>query len=65
MMNSRKEMMRRKVIWGEMKMMKCEDCGIENEDVKAGICPYAEEIHGEQIDVIPCSSCFRTRSDDI
>lgn len=43
--------------------LKCEDCG------KLGahrtICPYAEEIGGEQVDITVCDNCYHQRAMDI
>lgn len=47
----------------------CEDCGIyasdTEDEVKNTTCPYAEEIHGRQVPITVCDSCYRERSYDI
>ena len=47
----------------------CEDCGIRSDETKDEIlktnCPYADEIHGRQVPITVCESCYRERSWDI
>ena len=41
----------------------CEDCG--EEGAIKGICPYAEEIHDQEVEVCLCQECYYQRSMDI
>ena len=41
----------------------CEDCG-QNGASKC-TCPYAEDIHGEEVDVCLCDGCYQERAWDI
>lgn len=43
----------------------CEDCGKCDDTVRDTICPFAEEIHGESIDVVLCDECYHERFLDI
>ena len=38
----------------------CEDCGT-NKDVKKTLCPYELEIHGKEIEITVCNSCYNGR----
>lgn len=41
--------------------LKCEDCGVQNETVITTICPYAQEITDEEIEVDLCPDCYDER----
>jgi len=43
----------------------CEDCGRSDSTVEESFCPFAEEIYGEEIDVVLCIDCYNERADDI
>ncbi len=43
----------------------CQDCGKIGDDVEETICPYADEIDGEVLEVVLCDQCYKNRSDDI
>jgi hypothetical protein len=45
--------------------LKCQDCGKENETVCECLCPYAEDVNEEEIEIVVCDECYRKRSDDI
>ena len=45
--------------------LQCDDCGQIKEDVEHTVCPYAEDIHGEIVEVILCGDCFHERCMDI
>ncbi len=44
--------------------MECDDCGT-TEDVERTTCPFAEEIHGDEVEVDLCSACYHERCMDI
>lgn len=44
--------------------LKCDDCGT-TENVQETICPYAQEIHDEIIDMNLCDDCLEQRAGDI
>jgi hypothetical protein len=46
-------------------MLKCEDCGKEDETVEHTTCPYAEEISGKIVPVTICSECYHQSCMDI
>ena len=46
-------------------MLTCQDCGIKSEEVEETVCPYAEDIYGEIIEVRLCQDCYDQRCDDI
>jgi len=49
-------------------MMVCEDCGTEGDEdnrVNETVCPFAEEIHGETVEVTLCARCEEKRAGDI
>jgi hypothetical protein len=48
----------------DLNELKCDDCGTTN-NVTATICPYAEEIHGEEVAVELCDHCYHERGQDI
>jgi len=41
----------------------CEDCGAEG--ATKGICPYAEELYDQEVEVCLCDECYYQRSMDI
>ena len=43
----------------------CQACGKIGDDVQETICPYADEINGEVLEVVLCDQCYQNRSDDI
>ena len=45
--------------------LKCEDCGVESENVSEVNCPFAKEIYGAVNKVTICYNCFFERSQDI
>jgi hypothetical protein len=47
------------------KELKCEDCGKIGDDVEVTICPFAQEIHDEEIEVTICDDCYHERCMDI
>lgn len=42
----------------------CDDCGTD-ENVKATLCPYSEEINNKKIEVFLCDDCYQERVWDI
>lgn len=42
------------------KPLKCQDCGT-TEGVERTLCPYADEIHNQQIKIKVCKRCYRER----
>ena len=48
----------------KVQFLKCEDCGIEAEDVHETTCPFAEEIYGEVVEVTLCDDCKMGRAYD-
>lgn len=49
----------------EEKLLTCDDCGIKCEEVTEGLCPYAEDIHGEDVECSLCPECYHERCMDI
>lgn len=47
------------------KVLKCQDCGKEDETVREDVCPYEEEINGTIIDIVICPNCYYERCMDI
>ena len=45
--------------------LKCDDCGISSMDVIETICPYNQDLYGEEFPATLCVTCFNTRCDDI
>jgi hypothetical protein len=43
----------------------CEDCGVQNETVKDGVCPYAQDIHYKDVECTLCPHCYHERCMDI
>lgn len=43
----------------------CEGCGLTDATVEAGHDPFAEDVHGEIVDVIYCPACYRSSADEI
>lgn len=46
-------------------MLKCDDCGDENETVVDTICPFAAEIHETEVEITVCEDCYTDRLYDI
>lgn len=44
--------------------LKCEVCGT-TKDVETTVCPYAQDIHGEEVPAILCKECHHQRCQDI
>lgn len=49
----------------ENKGLVCEDCGCSDETVVETICPYAQDIDGQEVEVTLCTSCHNERAADI
>lgn len=45
--------------------MKCNDCDKDDDTVVEVFCPFAEDVHGKQIEVILCPNCYHERCMDI
>lgn len=43
----------------------CEDCGVVSYDVEEVICPYNEDVHGIEIEVFLCNTCYNDRQQEI
>ena len=46
-------------------LLKCDDCGVVSEAVEDTFCPYSEEIHGHEVEVKLCPTCYHERCMDI
>jgi hypothetical protein len=46
-------------------MLECQDCHKEKPDVKETFCPFAQEVHHEDIEIIVCDNCYQERVWDI
>lgn len=44
--------------------MKCQDCGT-TENVRKTICPYAEDVNNEIVEVVLCDHCIYERAMEI
>jgi hypothetical protein len=42
--------------------MKCDDCEIEDETVEVTVCPFVEDVYGQEIECVLCRSCYEQRS---
>lgn len=45
--------------------LKCDDCGLASDTVEKTICPYADDVHNVEQEVILCPSCYSERIADI
>ena len=45
--------------------MKCDDCNKEDDSVIETLCPYAEDVQEESIEVKLCDYCYQERCYDI
>jgi hypothetical protein len=46
----------------------CQDCGVSSEvDTTVGdtTCPFASEIHNEEVEIVVCDKCYQQRLYDI
>lgn len=46
-------------------VLKCKDCGKQDETVRRDTCPYASEINDSTIEIIICPDCYHERCMDI
>jgi len=46
-------------------VLKCQDCGKQDETVRHDTCPYAGEISGSTIEIVICPDCYHERCMDI
>lgn len=44
---------------------KCDDCGKQKKDVEETLCPFALEIHEEEVYAMLCDDCGHERAQDI
>lgn len=45
--------------------MECDDCAKCKEDAVETNCPFAEDIHGEQVSCVLCQECYNERAMNI
>ncbi|QZI93271.1 hypothetical protein SIPHO075v1_p0048 [Vibrio phage PS65A.1] len=45
--------------------MECDDCGEYKEDAVLTLCPYAQDVDDEVVEVVLCSDCYHERCQDI
>lgn len=45
--------------------LKCQDCGLEKDDVKETICPFAADVNGTTVPIVVCGDCYKERLYDI
>lgn len=50
---------------GEPKHLTCDDCGRTDKTVEDVFCPYAQDVHGEDVEMNLCTGCYNTRCEDI
>lgn len=43
----------------------CDDCGKQAEDAEETLCPYAQDIDGEDVPCVLCTECYNNRCDEI
>lgn len=43
--------------------MKCEDCGEDREDVQAATCPFTSDIYYQDVVIVVCMDCLRSRAE--
>lgn len=43
----------------------CQDCGVDADDVRERLCPYALDINDTEVDIVVCDLCYQERADDI
>lgn len=58
-------MVKRSLSAGGGGLMKCQDCGVEDETVEQTFCPFAEEIDNKKIEIVVCRKCYQERGWDI
>jgi len=47
------------------KLLTCEDCRSTSTEVFKTICPFTEDVYGEEISAILCVDCYNERVMDI
>ena len=45
--------------------MICDDCNTDADDVEETLCPYAQDITGEEVACKLCDGCYHDRCMDI
>ena len=46
-------------------ILKCEDCGKEDDTVREDICPFAWEMSDKVVKIVICQDCYNERGKDI
>lgn len=44
--------------WAELT---CEDCGVKSADVELTICPFEQDVHNNEVEVVLCPACYNVR----
>lgn len=44
---------------------RCDDCGRDDVGAIETVCPYAQDVHNEEVKCVLCSDCAYERAQDI